>query len=35
LQQHWPLGKARNEMREFWHKRNVFDELLEKEFSQK
>jgi len=35
LQQHWPLEKARNEMRKFWHKRNVFDELLEKEFSQK
>ncbi len=35
LQQNWPLEKARNEMGKFWHKRNIFDELLEKEFSQK
>jgi protein tyrosine/serine phosphatase len=35
LQQNWPLGKALTEMGKFWHKRNVLDELLEKEFSQK
>jgi protein tyrosine/serine phosphatase len=35
LKQNWPLGKALTEMRKFWHKRNVFDELLTKEFSQK